>query len=100
MFQAEAPHLVVSYLEAALAAGTASHVRYDNELAVKYVELALSGQPGMTHCAAPPMEMCPSAAHLAWSCCGNMSACNAQVIRVINGNPLHQQMHWTVSRGW
>ncbi len=46
MFQAEAPHLVVSYLEAALAAGTASHVRYDNELAVKYVELALSGQPG------------------------------------------------------
>ena len=37
---------MVSYLEAALAAGTASHLRYDSELAVKYVELALSGQPG------------------------------------------------------
>jgi hypothetical protein len=37
---------VVSYLEAALAVGTASHSRYDNELAVKYVELVLSEQSG------------------------------------------------------
>lgn len=44
--QADAPHLAVSYLEAALAAGSASHVRYDNELAVKYMELALSEQTG------------------------------------------------------
>lgn len=44
--QAEAPHLAISYLEAALAAGTASHVRYDNELAVKYLELALAADDG------------------------------------------------------
>lgn len=57
---------MVSYLEAALAAGTASHSRYDNELAVKYVELALSGQPGagLLSCSVVTSCMCPKPADL------------------------------------
>lgn len=39
--QAEAPQLAVPYLEAALAAGSASHEQFDNDLAVKYLELVL-----------------------------------------------------------
>lgn len=44
--QAEAPQLAVPYLEAALAAGSASHERFDNDLAVKYLDLVLHKSPG------------------------------------------------------